>query len=50
MAYMDKERAESARRYKESLEWLREVRAETERRRKEHLAKHRDFEKTLGKL
>ena len=56
MAYLDKERAETARRHREYLEWLkaqepirRKYAQETERRMKEYLARHRAFEKTLGK-
>jgi len=56
MVYLEKEIAESKRRSKEHLEWLKaqgpirgRYAGETARRNKEHIDKHRDFEKTLGK-
>ena len=50
MGYMDKEKAETARRAKEDLKKIKNLQAVTESYRKEHLKIHGDWEKKLGKL
>ncbi|ODS34283.1 MAG: hypothetical protein SCARUB_00542 [Candidatus Scalindua rubra] len=47
--YMDKERAESERRRKEYLEWLKRSQAESKARRKAFVASTREYSATLGK-
>jgi len=49
MAFMGKERAESARRAKEELKKIKKYQAVTEEYRKKHLNVHAEWEKTLGK-
>ena len=50
MGYMDKEKAETARRAKEDLNKVKDLQATTESYRKKHLKTHADWEKKLGKL
>ena len=50
MKYMDKERAETARRAKEDLKKVKALQATTEDYHKKHLNIHADWEKKLGKL
>ena len=47
--YMDKERAESERRRKEYLEWLKRSEAESKARRKAFVASSREYSATVGK-
>ena len=47
--YMDKERAESERRRKEYLQWLKRAQAESKVRRKAFVASTREYSATLGK-
>ncbi|MDO9585600.1 MAG: hypothetical protein Q7I93_03840 [Syntrophales bacterium] len=49
MVFMEKERAESARRAKEDLEKIKKYQAVTEEYRKKHLNIHGNWEKELGK-
>lgn len=49
MPYMDKERAESAKRHKEYLSWIKGAQAESKARRKAFVASTREYSATIGK-
>ena len=48
MKYMDKEKAETARRAKEDLKKTKKLQATTESYRKKHLKTHAEWENKLG--
>ncbi|MFQ6066101.1 MAG: hypothetical protein ACE5K3_02335 [bacterium] len=48
--YMDTEVAESEKRHKEYLDWLKKAQAESREGRKKFIASNREYAKTLGKF